>query len=987
MAPPEAALLPTEFEVHPEMYYRTSISSLKEKLDASKPRPARDRDTDRAHVKATALALSCAMYDADPVRALSTDAALRRMHSLDSAYFCAGLGLGSSDREPFLVGVEGSRAYISFTGTQMSLDRVAEHVTQMADFELTSFGPAQGGDLFRSLAESVKDKLDDYRGMAGYMRAMNKVTCDIAYFLLKGFTHVIVTGHSRGGTIAFLKLVKYFLANKVLDGSPLSDDTPHVEAIAFGSPYCVNRSVVDYLTDRNLTLRFTTVANTDDIVTAIIPSVRELSPEMFQRFFGHIRTTSSSLVAVCMDMAKKQLEDIANDKKRFDVFCPLGSYEFLHTDGTTSSCFGPETVDTRLTPFIAKYIEANSDQLFSPHLVKEYINRACVAYGVDLSSPDPMQDTQSVAEPSSIMADNESQRGDVISLMPEVSGVSGEVFKNGSYTALKLTIFGENLDFMEPVVKTVYCGRAFEFKANRIRPRQLVFSSISKDFDLYAGENQPFIFTLQPVWTRGTPYRNDTPLFSLFTPHVGVEALLQRMFKVRHLLRGAGRAHFDACTAYAAARLLRQGGVDADAEDAFEELCSTRHRLEAFVAGAILPRCLKKVTVQTKLAKNIEFAGKLVLGLAVGAGVAFGGMMFFAGALEGGIVAGAVSAGLVTNALSTVEILQKEVEQSQQYIETITSIGELIGAEFPDGNLEFYWEDSIVARLVAMGVESADLVSKKVFPDWLTDDCRSRLVERVQTIWAIRDLRKFMNKTLCVSLLGVEKVGKTTAGIYLFKHMAEQITFSELKGHTSSVKIYRHDSVLVADFPGTNSKTESFNLATEQYLSITDVAIVFLNLNISLQKSDFELLTQLKKIRIPVLICMNKAGNSYKKRGSGRVNYFKTWDMVQERRHRWREQLLENDFDISNWTLELVELDKTEWYKEDNDSALSSKGLWLDEIGVWNIQKVRKWIRERKLRHDGQADFAALDQVMPDDNLWWSIERDEDGVEEVIGWS
>ncbi|KAJ3257147.1 hypothetical protein HDU77_002797 [Chytriomyces hyalinus] len=945
--------LPTEFEVHPENYYRAFNSDETGSIFLREGGASQARD--RKHIKSTALALACAIYDSDPVHALSSKGRYAGLHSLQSV----NLFVGDADHEGFLVGVEGRRVYIAFCGSQIDWSaRGSTHLVQMADFDMTAFGGA------KYLANGA-----DLKGMSGYMQAMNNAACDLAYFVLKGFNHIIVCGHSRGGAIAFLKLIKYYISNNV-DASKYQDENaPLTEAIAFGSPYCVNEPVVHFLNSRNLSLRFTTVANHDDIVAAIIPTARAASPEMFQQFFSHVKSTSSSLVAVCMDLAKRQLEDVANDKKRFNNYHPLGVYEFLGSQGESSSCFGAEAVDLRLSKFMSCYIQDNSDRLFSPHLIEEYIARASIAYG-------PIaDDSGSMLEPLS---------GDVISLMPEVHGVSGEVFKNGSYTALKLTIFGENLDFMEPRIKTLFSGRVFHFKVNRTRPRQLVFSSINKDFDLYAGENLNYEFELRPMWKGSEPYKHSSPIFSLFTPHVGVEALLYRMFKVRYLLLTSGRLHFDSSTHAAVSRLLQ---LDKRAVEDFDDLCCSRDRLEKYVISVILPRCLKKVTVQTKLAKNIEFAGKLVIGLAIGAGVAFGGMMFFTGALEGTIVAGSVAAGFVTQALNTVEILQKEVEQSQQYIETITSIGELISAEFPEGNLEFNWEDAIVSRLNSLGVQTSEQVSKNVFPNWLTDDCRSRLVERVQTIWAVRDLRKFMNKTLCVSLLGVEKVGKTTAGIYLFKHMAEQITSDELKGHTSSVKLYRHESVLVADFPGTNSKTEAFNLATEEYLSITDVAIVFLNLNISLQKSDFELLSKLKRVRTPVLVCMNKAGNSYRKRGSGRVNYFKTAEMVQERRQHWRNQLIENDFEISNWSIEIVELDKTEWYKDDSSEEISSKGMWLEEIGVWNIHKVRKWIRERKLRHDGQADFQFLDQVMPDNNMWWSIERDEDGGEEVIGWS
>ncbi|KAJ3383929.1 hypothetical protein HDU80_001108 [Chytriomyces hyalinus] len=611
---------------------------------------------------------------------------------------------------------------------------------------------------------------------------------------------------------------------------------------------------------------------------------------------------SSNLVAVCMDLAKRQLEDVADVKKQFNDYHPLGIYELLGSQGELSCLVGSKAVNSRLSKFMASYIEGNSDWLFSPHQIEEYIARAEIAYGT-------------VANDSggSILG---ALSGDIISLDPKVHVVSGEVFKNGPYTALKLIIYGENLQFMEPRLKTLFLGHEFDFKLSRTSPRQLVFSSINKDFDLHGGGNPNYEFKLAPMWKGGEPYKHSSPVLSLFTPHVGVESLLYRMFKVRYLLRTNGREHFDASTHAAVARLLQ---LRSYAAKDFDTVCS-HGQLEKYVTTVILPQCLKKFEVRKKgkiIPEHLLLGGGTLLGVMTVPGLSVGAI-----AVLGTMALGYIGCAVMLAA----QMLQKQVDQSQAYIETITSIGKMISVELPDGNSDFNCQDAIVSRMKKLGAQTPKQVSKNLFSNTFTDDCRSELVTRVQTIWAVRDLRKFMNKTLCVSLLGVEKARKTTAGTFLFKHMAEQITSNELKGHTDGVKLYRHESMLVANFPGTNSEKEVFNLATEEYLPITDVAIVFLNLNISLQKSDFELLSKLKSVRTPILMCMNKAGNSYKAHGSGCESHFKTSKLAQEHRQHWREQLIENGFEICNWSIEIVELVKTEWYKEGSSTELSNKG-------------------------------------------------------------
>ncbi|KAJ3261047.1 hypothetical protein HDU77_001093 [Chytriomyces hyalinus] len=473
------AEVPVKFGAHRENYYRASSSKKKGVDFARKCRAS--QTPDRKHIKRTALALACAIYDSDPIHALSSKERYAKLHSLQSMY----LSVGDANSEGFLVGVEGRRVYIAFCGSQIDFSaRGSLHLTQMVDFQMTPFGGAE------HLANAA-----DLRGMAGYMQAMNNTACDLAHFVLTGFNHIIVCGHSRGGAIAFLKLIEYYISNNV-DASKHQDEcAPLIEAIAFGSPYCVNQSVVNFLDSRKLSQRFTTVANHEDIVAAIIPAARASSPKEFQQFFRHVKSTSSSLVAVCMDLAKRQLEDVADVKKQFSNYHPLGVYELLGSQGELSCLVGSKAVNSRLSKFMACYI------------------------------------------------------------------------------------------------------------------------------------------------------------------------------------------------------------VEAE-----------------------------------------------------------------------------------------------------------------------------------------------------------------------------------------------------------------------------------------------------------------------------------------------VLMCMNKAGDSYKARGSGCESHFKTPKLAQKHRQHWRKQLIENGFEICNWSIEIVELIKTEWYKEDSSKELSDKGKWLEEIGVWNILKVRKWIRERKLRHDGQADFRVLDEVMPDNNMWWRIGRVEE-ARKVIGWS
>ncbi|ORY26815.1 hypothetical protein BCR33DRAFT_794203 [Rhizoclosmatium globosum] len=121
---------------------------------------------------------------------------------------------GDNNSERFLIHVIGTTAFVAFCGTKDQ-----SHFMELQEFELESIN--EGSEL---------------KAMKGTLNQRDKwIPLMVEAFEPSGIKHLVLTGHSRGGSIAFIKLAMYFINPHTNLNSNMV-----VEAIAFGSPYCFN---------------------------------------------------------------------------------------------------------------------------------------------------------------------------------------------------------------------------------------------------------------------------------------------------------------------------------------------------------------------------------------------------------------------------------------------------------------------------------------------------------------------------------------------------------------------------------------------------------------------------------------------------------------------------------------------------------------------------------------------------------------------------
>ncbi|ORY26816.1 hypothetical protein BCR33DRAFT_746394 [Rhizoclosmatium globosum] len=157
--------------------------------------------------------------------------------------------------------------------------------------------------------------------------------------------------------------------------------------------------------------------------------------------------------------------------------------------------------------------------------------------------------------------------------------------------------------------------------------------------------------------------------------------------------------------------------------------------------------------------------------------------------------------------------------------------------------------------------------------------------------------------------------------------------------HTTYPVPYKCNSFFVLDFPGMGGNNE-FGKFTAQFAEICTNIVVFLPPRMNLQQADIDVLQKVQAFEARVLVLLHRWGTT----SADDINFTDTKRILDAAGSKFRKF----DFHLS-------ELDPGYW--EDY------KKSFLREKDVWDIKKVREWIRSMALLKD-------FDEL-PDSNAIW----------------
>jgi len=224
-----------------------------------------------------------------------------------------------------------------------------------------------------------------------------------------------------------------------------------------------------------------------------------------------------------------------------------------------------------------------------------------------------------------------------------------------------------------------------------------------------------------------------------------------------------------------------------------------------------------------------------------------------------------------------------------------------------------------------------------------TQDCQKTLINRIEAICYLHEIRKIIIRSPCIGLVGEQNTGKTTLVKEAFKVEVDQNEIG-MNQHTNKATLYqninldsgkagllrRNSNVTLMDFPGSDSQNDEIRETMDSSGFVASVFIVLVLFRGDINKNIYDLLKRIKdQFNCPILICLNQASRYTK-------DILKTPEDVVAYRKSFLQPLQEIEIETPGY-LKTAESDImiTDW-KED-----------LSELGIRGTEDVKKWIAEK----------------------------------------
>jgi hypothetical protein len=221
-----------------------------------------------------AAVLSEAVYYTDPISHINKNYASYNCISTLTVREC-GLKFARNASSPYLLAISKSNTneetlWVAFRGTK----NINDVLTDLTIYPtLTSSGMVHKGFSKRASELPYDTLMNEFKTTNEYRKRL------------------IFTGHSLGGSVAHLCAI-FNLANKSFK------ENPPIYSIAFGSPFCGNRTVAEDLIKRNLNNHFLTIINSSDIVPNLLNLVETGT---------RIQSTMAPIIQQCSEITKTLL--------------------------------------------------------------------------------------------------------------------------------------------------------------------------------------------------------------------------------------------------------------------------------------------------------------------------------------------------------------------------------------------------------------------------------------------------------------------------------------------------------------------------------------------------------------------------------------------------------------------------------------------------------------------------------------------------------
>ncbi|ORY44708.1 hypothetical protein BCR33DRAFT_737737 [Rhizoclosmatium globosum] len=234
------------------------------------------------------------------------------------------------------------------------------------------------------------------------------------------------------------------------------------------------------------------------------------------------------------------------------------------------------------------------------------------------------------------------------------------------------------------------------------------------------------------------------------------------------------------------------------------------------------------------------------------------------------------------------------------------------------------------------------------------------VANRIRLVLLFRDIRLFISNCVIIGVMGIQQAGKTTTVRRLFKHASESITSRELTKNTTIPVPYRDGNTYVIDFPGTGGHGHHYAEFTKLYGKICQAILVVLPAEFACTDEEVKTLQLVKTFEARVLVMRHRWGE---KAGLCEKNYSDVKAILKS--HQDHE--VTTDSGVAIKPFQELEFCITEF----NGELWERAGQWLKDCNVWDIKRVRDWIRYNTVIRN------RLDHVMPQSNAVWSTDKNQ----------
>ncbi|KAJ3237041.1 hypothetical protein HDU81_010044 [Chytriomyces hyalinus] len=300
--------------------------------------------------------------------------------------------------------------------------------------------------------------------------------------------------------------------------------------------------------------------------------------------------------------------------------------------------------------------------------------------------------------------------------------------------------------------------------------------------------------------------------------------------------------------------------------------------------------------------------------------------------------------------------------------------------------------------------------------DRATKSCLGLIAKRVDMVRQVHRIRKLIVEETVVAFVGTQDAGKTTAARKLFHHVNKEFP-KVLKGrevrrgiyeHTSGVRVFPYGQIAVADFPGSDSTSLGLDQAMRRFGGVASVALLFCHFN---GDASGEVLRNLEEIRewssrIPILLCIHQAGNKVNANEDDFLfaneltcaadvdRFLNRWTRTIQSRfpeitvdsssnHHDLTAKMEDSLNLADISPGMRSADRR--FSSTSDMSALRKGQasagltvamteFVKEVdlcrsfGIWGVQEVRKWIRERVSESNLYIRISDLLEVLPEES-------------------